>query len=337
MRFSSYALAVLAMVLVVSVNVQPAWSYITFTFTSGYGAGTTIEAYAGAGSPNPVRIGPRDVGGEGILNAYDGVTVTSVTGGSTGTAEAFADAASGRLGGLASADGWIVGVEGGGGTARSKLYDTYTISGPVGTSVDIDLELSLTGYFKFKTPGENPGGAQLIIRPRAVNPPYFSILTTIAVVVVSSQIAGVTPEIMYVVYWEEDKELSVEIIGTIDLDEAFQKVMGRSLRVGDSFIVEAELYVYTGTPSFHWNLALGPPFTTHFLDSGSLRPVSTTPGVSIISAAQQAAKPPVGVPEFEAPTMLLVTAGLLALLTLRRKPLKTRTLRAINCSCGASK
>jgi len=314
MRSSLYALVVLTIFLIVSINVQPAWSLISFNYTSGYGAGTTVEAGAGPGYPVHIL---RDSGGEGVLSAWDSGSVTS--GATTGTAESKANASLGTLGAYASASWWYPYETACYGWAGSFVYDTFTIVSstlPRGTPASITLPWKLEGSISYPCPvhggkckghptlGENPAWAQLIFYLRALPSAYTPLSTFYVATLLSSEVCG----------------LDLDLGGTLDLSTAFQTAMGRPLSVGDSFIVEAFFQSKAGPPG-------NPPardsgsLTADFLATASFKPVSSTAGASIISAAQQAL-PPVGVPEFEAPTVLLVAVGLLSFLALRRKPIK---------------
>jgi len=90
--------------------------------------------------------------------------------------------------------------------------------------------------------------------------------------------------------------------------------------IGESIFVQSNLRVYC------W----GTPYGGSCADFATTARITVEPtpgyeGILITSRAQQAL-PPVGVPEFEVPTMLLVSVGLIALLTLKRKTIRPKNV-----------
>jgi hypothetical protein len=170
----------------------------------------------------------------------------------------------------------------GGGLAisQSDFYDTYTVTSSVlspGTPVNVAIEWYFSGHLSSPGVDPSPVTSQAFYRIHLRDGPVFLQLL---------QVGGQSHPLNDVFFSET---------GTIDLD----------MEVGESFRLLSDVDVHLVGPP---NVSVGGNRTmsANFSDSGSFTVGSTTPGVSIVSAAHQAL-----VPE---PSMLwLLAAGLTAL------------------------
>jgi hypothetical protein len=176
----------------------------------------------------------------------------------------------------------------GGGLAipNSDFYNTYTVTSavlPPGTPVNVAIDWSFSGHLS--PPGVNPSPV--------VSQGFYRIFLRQGLAFVPLLETGGQSHPLNDVFFSET--------GTIDL----------TMQVGASFRLMSVLDIHLNGPP---NVSVGGnrTMTADFSNSGSFSVGSTTPGVSVISAAHQAL-----VPE---PSMLwLLAAGLTALGALGRR------------------
>lgn len=260
---------------------------------SGFGAGTEIQGVITQAGHVVVEYGGgppgvhRDVGGDGVLSAFDSHSIGAV-GGFQMTA-ARADAARGTLGGFVTGSGFTRPVSGHGngafGRAFAEIYNEFTLVGPSGLTPTILLNWTFDGSFSHQTPGVNAGIATFSIVLRGAGPILGGVPLSLLVSdqVVSSSFAIVTNH-----------------HGIVDVSQAFFNAGQGPLTVGDSFILDAILVVQAGIDSNTGDRITG-GLTADFLNTGGFSLSSNDPRVTISSAA---------VPEPESWAMLLAGLGL---------------------------
>jgi hypothetical protein len=244
-------LALAAVVFAALLADLPAEADVTFSHASGFGTATTIQGQANSSlQPLPSFIGPRDAGGEHQRFLISDGQAATPSGAGRIFLTSTAHAGLGTMGGFIRADSvnhYVGGnqvFEDGNGSVRSKFYNSCTLESdtlPTGTPVTTALSWKLNGTFSHTTPGFN-FFATLFVQALQFGSPGFGQVET-SVVVVSSQQSRV----------DLHDELALP-----------------GITVGDSFILEPFLDVFSGSPPF-----TNETFIADF--DASVLPIVTTP------------------------------------------------------------
>lgn len=249
---------------------QAAWSFPLFTngpsFNSDYGAGSSINLNV-CGYVNGANCDSQQStttsGGDGQATDTNTASLGYGTASATGTTNA--DAAAGTLGAYISSTGQgTPGTgTGGGGEDISQFYNTYTLTGLAGLTPTINLDWSIHGAFTQQTFGDNAGNVKLTVN-------LYTSPSTIYGVMPVQQVAG------------SYQGQTVDLSGTVNLSDAYNQLTGKTLTVGDSFILEPTFYLYSSNPTYVSPIGT---FTSDFLNTAGISLSSSDPNVSIQSAA----------------------------------------------------